>query len=124
MIPTANLLIIPEIVFCLVLSLPNDGMNYFLMELKIPIFCSIIFKCVISYSDVTMTPGCHQKVQKIFAVYLNPHLTVKLPGEVMGQNFRDHLNLLHAQEVNVEDAGKSGPVQNEHNLEWSLQLEG
>ena len=42
----------------------------------------------------------------------------------MGQNFRDHLNPLHAQQENVKDAGKSGPVQNEQNLEWSLQLEG
>ena len=71
-----------------------------------------------------MTPDCHQKVQKIFAAYLYPHLTVKPPGGVMGQNFRDHLNPLHAQQENVKDAGKSGPVQNEQNLEWSLQLEG
>ena len=37
-IPTANLLVFPGPLFCLVLSLPNYGINYFLTELKIPIF--------------------------------------------------------------------------------------
>ena len=45
LIPTANSLIIPGSLFCR-LSLPiNDDFNYFLMELKIPIFWNIIFNC-------------------------------------------------------------------------------
>ena len=41
----------------------------------------------------------------------------------MGQSFIDYLNLLHAQGVTLEDAEKSGLVQNEQSLEWSLLLE-
>ena len=71
-----------------------------------------------------MTPGCDQKVQKSFAAYLYPHLPLSPPDRMMGQSFLDYLNLLHAQGVTLEDAGKSGLVQNEQSLEWSLLLEG
>ena len=46
-----------------------------------------------------------------------------LPYRIMGQSFIDYLNLLHAQGVTLEDAEKSGLVQNEQSLEWSLLLE-
>ena len=46
-----------------------------------------------------MTPGFDRKVQKSFAVYLCPHLTLSPPEKMMGQSFLDYLNLLHAQGV-------------------------
>ena len=70
-----------------------------------------------------MTPGFDKKVQKSFAAYLYPHLTLSPPDRMMGESFIDYLNLLHAQ-VTLEDAGKSGLVQNEQSLEWSLLLMG
>ena len=65
------------------------------------------------YSDMTMTPGCDQKVQKSFAAYLYPHLPLSPPDRMMGQSFLDYLNLLHAQGVTLQES-----------LEWSLLLEG
>ena len=63
-----------------------------------------------SYSDVTMTPGFDQKVQKSFAAHHYPHLTLSLPDRTMDQSFLDYLNLLRAQRVTLDDAGKSGIV--------------
>ena len=71
-----------------------------------------------------MTPGFDQIVQKSFVTYLYPHLTLSPPDRMMGQSYLDYLNLLHAQGVTLKDAGKSGLVQNEQSLEWSLLLEG
>ena len=69
------------------------------------------------YSDMTMTPGCDQKVQKSFAAYLYPHLPLSPPDRMMGQSFLDYLNLLQVQGVTLEYAGKSNLVQNEQSLE-------
>ena len=77
-----------------------------------------------SDSDVTMIRGFDQKVQKSFSVYYYPHLTMSLPDRMIGQSFLGYLNLLHAQGVTLDDVGKSGLVQNEQSLEWSLLLEG
>ena len=70
-----------------------------------------------------MTPGFDQKVEKFFAAYLHPHLTLSPPDKMLGQSFLDYQNPLHAQGVTLTDAGKSGLVQNEQSLEWSLLLE-
>ena len=95
------------------LSLPNDGINYFLMKLKIPIFWNIIFNCC---SFLTLMWRWHQALVKKFRNLLLPisipHLTLSPPDRMMGQSFLDYLNLLHAQGVTLEDAGKSGLVQN------------
>ena len=69
-------------------------------------------------------PGFDQKDQKSFNTYLYPHLTMSPPDRMMDQSLFDYLNLLHAQGVTLKDAGKSGLVQNEQSLEWSLLLEG
>ena len=66
-----------------------------------------------------MTPGFGRKVKKSFVVFLYPHLNLSTSDRMMGQSFLDYLNLLRAQGVTLEDAGKSGLVQNEQNLEWS-----
>ena len=60
-----------------------------------------------------MTPGFGQKVNKSFVAYLYPQLTLSPPDKMMGQSFLDYLNLLHIQGGTLEDAGKSGLVQNE-----------
>ena len=73
---------------------------------------------------MTVTPGFGQKVQKSFVAYLYPHLTLSPPDRMMGQSFLDYLNLLHAQGVTLEDVGKSGLVQNEQSLKWSLLQQG
>ena len=61
---------------------------------------------IFSYSDVTMIPCFDQKDEKSFATYLYPHLTLPL-DRMMSQSCLHYLNLLHAQEVTLEDAGKS-----------------
>ena len=61
---------------------------------------------IFSYSDATMIPCFDQKDEKSFATYLYPHLTLPL-DRMMSQSFLHYLNLLHAQEVILEDAGKS-----------------
>ena len=72
-----------------------------------------------------MTPGFDQKVQKSFAAHHYPHLTLSLPERTMDQSFLDYLNLLRAQGVTLDDAGKSGIVQSEQSLIWNgLLLEG
>ena len=71
-----------------------------------------------------MTPGFDQKDQKSFAAYFYPHLTLSTPDRMIGQSFLDYLHLLHAQRVTIEVGGKSGLVQNEQSLEWSLLLKG
>ena len=71
-----------------------------------------------------MTPDFDQKIQKSFAAYLYPHVTLALPDRIMGQSFLNYLNFLHPQGVTFEYAGKSGVGQNEQSLEWSLLLEG
>ena len=58
-----------------------------------------------------MTTGFGQIVQKSFAVYLFLRSTLPPLARMMGQSFLDYLNLLHAQGVTLEDAGKSGLVQ-------------
>ena len=73
---------------------------------------------------MTLKQDFDQKVQKSFAAYLSPHLTLSPPDKMMGQSFLDYLNLLHAQRVTLKDAWKSGLVQNEQSLECSLLLEG
>ena len=40
---------------------------------------------------------------------------------MMSQNFLNYLNLLHAQRLTLENAGKSGLIQNS---EWPLILKG
>ena len=57
-----------------------------------------------------MTTGFDQNVQKSFAAFLYPHLTLPPPDRIMGQSFLDYLNLLHAQRVTLEYALKSGFV--------------
>ena len=49
-----------------------------------------------SYSDVMMTPGFDQKVQKSFAACLYPHVALSLHGRMVGQSFLGYLNLLHS----------------------------
>ena len=66
-----------------------------------------------------MTPGFDQKVQKSFPAHHYPHLTLSLPDRTMDQSFLDYLNLLLAQGVTLDDAGKSGLVQNEQSLIWN-----
>ena len=64
-----------------------------------------------------MAPDFGQKVQKSFVVYLSPLLTLSPPDRMTGQSFLDDLNLLHAQGVTLDNAGKSSLVQNEQSLE-------
>ena len=71
-----------------------------------------------------MTPDFDQKIQKSFAAYLYPHLTLALPDRIMGQSFLNYLNFLHPQGVTFAYAGKSDVGQNEQSLEWSLLVEG
>ena len=70
-----------------------------------------------------MTPGFDQKVEKSFAAYLYPHLTLSPHDWMVGQSFLDYPNLPCPQGVTLLDARKSSLVQNEQTLEWSLLLE-
>ena len=97
LIPTANLHNYSWATILSWLSLPNVSINYFLMELKTPIFWNIIFSCCSFLTDVTMTPGFDQKVQKSFAACIYPHLTLSALDRMMSQSFLVYLNLLHAQ---------------------------
>ena len=63
-----------------------------------------------------MTPSFGKKFQKSFVAYLYPHLTLPPPDRMTGQSFLDYLNLLQAQGVTLEDAGKSGLVRNEFGM--------
>ena len=61
-----------------ILSLPIDGMNYFLMELKFPFSetssATVVF---FSYYDVTMTPGFPKKSSEtLFYLPLSPFNSV------------------------------------------------
>ena len=77
-----------------------------------------------SHTDVTMTPGLDQKVQKFFAGYLYSHLNLSPLDMLVGQNFLNYPKLLHAQGVTLENAGKSGLIRNEQSLKWSLLMKG
>ena len=73
---------------------------------------------------VMKTPDCDQKAQKYLAIYHYIHLALLPPDRMMGKSLVNYLNLLHTQSETLENSRKSGLIQNEQSLEWSLLLNG